>query len=100
MKLVAIILSNLILLQSLNVSMESFSKLNVLLKHAQFHQEKYGDSFIEFLYEHYGETDSLTTSNHKEHKDLPFKKHTQNCNHLTSFFDLNTIVFTLKKVSL
>lgn len=39
MKIVAILISNLILIQSLNINLESFAKLNVLLEHAQFHQE-------------------------------------------------------------
>jgi hypothetical protein len=95
-KMFAIILSNLILLQSLNVHLESFSKLNVLLEHAQFHQKTYGDSFFEFLYEHYGDKDLLTTSNHTEHKDLPFKSSSQTCSHLISIFDFNIDVYELK----
>lgn len=55
MKFFSIILSSLILVQSLNISLEDISKLNVLLEHAKYHQENYGDSFVEFLSEHYGE---------------------------------------------
>jgi hypothetical protein len=53
MKIIAIFLSNLVLLQSLHIDLKDINKINVLIEHAQFHQEKYGDSFIEFLYEHY-----------------------------------------------
>ncbi|TXD46856.1 hypothetical protein [Polaribacter sp. IC073] len=96
MKIIAILLSNLILIQSLNINLESFSKLNVLLEHAQFHQEKYGDNFFEFLYGHYGDKDVLDNSNHKEHKDLPFKKSTQSYNHHISAFSFKINVFELK----
>lgn len=96
MKFIGILLTNLILLQSLNINLESFSKLNVLLEHAQYHQEKYGDSFFEFLSEHYGSNDLLAKKNHKEHKDLPFKHTTHNCTHHITDFSFNTALFQLK----
>lgn len=95
-KTIAILLSNLILLQSLNIGLEDFSKIKVLVKHAQYHQETYGDSFIDFLVEHYG-NDKYVAKNHKEHKDLPFKQDSLNHNHLPSVFTLNTTVFELKR---
>ncbi|WP_339658847.1 hypothetical protein [uncultured Polaribacter sp.] len=96
MKFIGILLTNLILLQSLNIDLESFSKLNVLLEHAQYHQEKYGDSFFEFLSEHYGSNDVLAQKNHKEHKDLPFKHTTHNCTHHITDFNFNNTVFEIK----
>lgn len=96
-KFIALILSNLILLQSLNVHLESFSKLNVLLEHAQYHQEKYDDNFFDFIIEHYGDNELSTKSNHKEHKDLPFKHDSINHNHLPSDFTLITQIHVLKK---
>ena len=96
MKIIAILISNLILIQSLNINLESFAKLNVLLEHAQFHQEKYGDSLFEFLYEHYGDKDLLAANNHDEHEDLPFKECTHNFNHSISVFDFKVDVFELK----
>tara|TARA_R110002033_G_scaffold60806_3_gene111121 strand:+ start:1606 stop:1908 length:303 start_codon:yes stop_codon:yes gene_type:complete len=45
----------------------------VLLKHAEFHKEKYGDTFFEFLAEHYGDSKVNHEDDHEEHKDLPFK---------------------------
>ncbi len=95
LKLTSILLAHLILFQSLNVTLESFSKLTVMLEHAKFHQEKYGDTFFEFLSEHYGGNEFKVTK-HKEHKDLPFKQDSQNHNHLPSVFTLNTPVFELK----
>ena len=101
MKLLAIILSNLILFQSLNIDLDSFSKLNVLLEHAQFHQEKYGDSFLEFITDHYGEQENKSANDHKEHKDLPFKKDSKTCSHLISDFSFGILQFELKtKISL
>lgn len=97
MKFYAILLSNMILLQSLNINFETFSKLNVLLEHAQFHQEKYGDSFIEFLYKHYGDQKISENLNHKEHKDLPFKNNSNHFNHLVSILEINVEKFNLKK---
>mgnify|MGYP000374438095 CR=1 FL=1 len=93
---IAILLSNLILLQSFNIGLEDFSKIKVLLEHAQYHQETYGDSMLDFLVEHYGEKEYKTPS-HKEHKDLPFKQDSLNHNHLPSVFTLNTLVFSLNK---
>ena len=95
-KFLSILLANLILLQSLNVNLESFSKLNVLFEHAQYHQEKYGDTFFEFLTEHYVNDDYKVTK-HKEHKDLPLKQDAQNLNQLPTDFTLNSLLFELKQ---
>ena len=96
MKFTALILSTLILMQSLNIDLESFSKINVLIKHAQFHQETYGDSFLDFLNEHYGD-EKNASKNHKEHGNLPFKKDCVNHNHIPTVFTLNTQIFELKQ---
>lgn len=95
-KFTTILLSSLILFQSLNIDLDSFTKVSVLLKHAQFHQEKYGDTFFDFLTEHYGNTDLLAQKNHKEHEDLPFKQNTHNCSHHITDFNFNNIVFEIK----
>ena len=95
-KFLSILLAHLILFQSLNVNLESFSKLTVLLEHAQFHQEKYGDSFIEFIVEHYGENEK-ETQKHEEHEKLPFKQDPHNHNHIPSVLTLNAAVFKLKQ---
>lgn len=86
MKFIAILLSNLILIQSLNIDLENFSKINILLEHAQFHQEKYGDSFFEFLVEHYGEVAEIHENEHEEHQDLPFKDNHHLCAHTSISF--------------
>ena len=55
-KLVAILFSTLILFQSSNISFDDLSKLHNLLEHAKFHEATYGDSFIDFLVEHYDDS--------------------------------------------
>ncbi len=87
-KLFAILFSSLILVQSLSISFEDFSKLNVLLEHAKFHQETYGDSFFEFLAEHYGENIIQHGIDHEEHEELPFK-HQRDCTHIAFDFTAN-----------
>lgn len=87
-KLVSISFSFLILFQSLNINFEDFSRFGVLLDHAEYHQEQYGDSFLEFIAEHYGDATFHPVSSHKEHEDLPFKEHHQACVH-------SAVVFTL-----
>jgi hypothetical protein len=87
-KLFAILFSILILVQSSNIGFEDISKLNVLLEHAQYHQETYGDSFFEFLTEHYGEDMLQHQNDHEEHEELPFK-HKQDCTHIVFDFTAN-----------
>jgi hypothetical protein len=99
MKFTAILLSNLILIQSLNIDLESFPKIKVLLEHAQFHKEKYGDTFFDFLSEHYVEDQSQVNNNHKEHEKLPFKHDSQTCSHLNTHFTLNPIIFEIENHS-
>lgn len=94
-KLVAIIYSVLILIQSFNFGFEDFSKLSALLAHAEYHQETYGDSFFDFISEHYGDAKFQHENEHKEHEDLPFKHH-QSCAHTTLSFTLPDVNFTLK----
>lgn len=88
-KLITIAFSTLILFQSVNISFVDISKFNTLLQHAEFHQKAYGDSFMDFLAEHYGDTEFGHEADHEEHDDLPFKHNHQSCVH-------NTVTFTLQ----
>ncbi|MFL1010840.1 hypothetical protein [Flavisericum labens] len=74
-KLVVIFYSFLILAQSININLEDLLKFSVLIEHAQYHKEMYGDTFLEFLAEHYGDKEAPHPNDHKEHEDLPFKNH-------------------------
>ena len=88
-KLFAIVFSFLVLFQSLNMSLEDVSKMDVLLEHAEYHQDTYGDSFFEFLVEHYSAVED--NSDHREHENLPFKH--QTCGHTSVAFTFETITF-------
>lgn len=93
-KLVAIFYSVLILFQSLNISFEDLSKFGVLMEHASYHQETYGDSFFDFLSEHYGEASLQLGNDHSEHEDLPFKHIDHNCCHVNTSFTLQNVEFS------
>ena len=85
-KALAITYSFLILFQSFNINLEDFSKFNVLLDHAEFHKEMYGDTFFQFLAEHYGDAKETHGNDHKDHEDLPFKDSHHMCTHINSSF--------------
>lgn len=89
-KIVSISFSFLILFQSFNISFEDFSRFGVLLEHAKYHQEQYGDSFFEFISEHYVDSTYHPISNHKEHEDLPFKDHHPSSAHSAVVFTITT----------
>ncbi|MBE9488889.1 MAG: hypothetical protein IMY67_01225 [Bacteroidetes bacterium] len=94
-KIIAILYSSLILVQSFNIDVDDISKLSTLLTHASYHQETYGASFFDFLEEHYGDTSFLHDDDHKEHEELPFKHNHQTCLDIHSSFTLNTTNFTV-----
>lgn len=94
-KLIAIVYSTLILFQSFNISFEDISKFDKLLQHAKYHQQTYGDSFFEFLSEHYGDEAVAHDNEHKEHQELPFKHNHQTCVHVNVAFTLQAFDFNL-----
>ena len=96
-KLVSIVFSALIIFQSLNISIEDVIKFNTLFEHANFHYEKYGDSFIDFFAEHYGSHMLNDDFEHKEHSKLPFKKDHQSCQHHTLNFIVHRTSFLPKQ---
>lgn len=92
-KLIAIFYATLILFQSFNMSYEDVSKLSALVEHASYHQEAYGDSFIDFLSEHYGNAAVQHESDHSEHDNLPFKHSDHNCSHVSVSFTFQNFDF-------
>lgn len=97
-KLLALTYSFLILFQSLNINFEDISNFSALIEHAQYHKENFGDSFFQFLDEHYG--DSKITHSHgsnNDHEKLPFKHDHQTCHHLNGVFTIHSNTFQLKK---
>lgn len=73
-KFASIILTQFILLQAFHIGFDDVAKIETLLQHASYHQNQYGDSFVEFLIEHYSNEGKSSIKVHKEHKNLPFKK--------------------------
>lgn len=97
-KIVAFTYSFLILFQSLNISFDDISKFSALIEHAQYHKEIFGDSFFQFLDEHYG--DSVIAHSHgntTNHKKLPFKHDHQTCQHLNNAFTINSNTFQFEE---
>jgi len=94
-KLFAILFSGLILVQSFNLNLEDLSKMHVLLEHASFHQETYGDSFVDFITEHYTNNNLENNEDHDEHSELPFKKDHQTCHHANTSFTISQLNFEL-----
>jgi hypothetical protein len=76
-KAFAILLSSLILFQSLRLGSDDIMQLDELIEHAQFHKQEHGDSFIVFLSKHYGELKAEHSEKHqeeqKDHEELPFQ---------------------------
>ena len=76
-KLLAILLTSLMLIQSLRIDYDDFVQIDELIEHAQFHKSEHGDSFIVFLSKHYGELKEDHSKNHQEeeknHEQLPFQ---------------------------
>ena len=95
-KIIAILYSSLILVQSFNIGFEDVSKLSTLLTHANYHQEAYGDTFFDFIEEHYGYSSFIHGEDHKEHEELPFKHNHQTCLDIHSLFTLNTTNFNVE----
>ncbi|MEJ2113711.1 MAG: hypothetical protein P8X62_08500 [Flavobacteriaceae bacterium] len=97
-KSIAVIYSFLILIQSFNINFEDVSKLQAFVEHAKYHQETYGDSFLEFLSEHYGDKTIEHQDKHKEHEDLPFKDSYHIYSHINTSFLYQPINFEIKQI--
>ena len=78
-KLFSIMMSGLILIQSMDIAFDDIAQFDELLEHADFHAEKYGDNLLVFISKHYGELKEQHDKDHKEekkdHEELPFQKH-------------------------
>ncbi|NNK22426.1 MAG: hypothetical protein HKP48_03800 [Winogradskyella sp.] len=90
-KLFGLLLSSLILIQSLHIGTDDIMQLDELIKHAQFHKQEHGDNFFVFLSKHYGELKAEHSKNHQEeqneHEQLPFKYHGHNIS-ILAFFNI------------
>lgn len=81
-KLLSILLSLMILAQNMGLVINDIVKLDELVSHAIMHNDKYGDSLIDFVSKHYGEQKAAHAIAHQEekgdHDKLPFN-HTGHC---------------------
>ncbi|EAR16309.1 hypothetical protein [Robiginitalea biformata] len=78
MRLFAISMSALMLLQSFHVTVSDLVQLDELLEHAQYHRQQFGDNFFVFLSKHYGAEKEEHSREHQEeqpqHEQLPFQQ--------------------------
>ena len=78
-KLTSIILSLLVVTQSLSLNMTALLQIDELIEHAKFHKAEYDDNIFIFLSKHYGSLKADHEKNHqeeqKEHEQLPFHCH-------------------------
>ena len=77
-RLTSILLSSLMLLQSLHFGVADLMQLDDLLEHARYHHQEFGDSFLTFLSKHYGDQKEEHQQKHQEeqpdHEQLPFQQ--------------------------
>jgi hypothetical protein len=95
-KIISFLLISLILVQTTDVNMSDILQIKDLYQHAKFHQEMYGDSFIDFLSEHYGEKEIAHQGEDEEHGKLPFK-HQHNCADAAPVFTVFNTSFTINE---
>ena len=95
-KFVAIVFSQLIMVQSFNADMDNVLRFSNFLEHARFHADSHGDSFFGFIEKHYGGQKELHfqehIEEHEKHEKLPFKEHNHSCLQMAVSFVLNTAV--------
>jgi len=75
LKINSIFLAIFVLAQSFNLHSGDFLKLDTLMSHLEFHQEKYGDDLFTFLSKHYGDKKASHDEEPKDSEDhhrLPF----------------------------
>lgn len=84
-KLFSILLSFIILFQSIGISANDIIQIDEFIEHAQFHNDQYGDNVIIFISKHYGELKADHDKEHEEereeHDQLPFNN--ANCSHIS-----------------
>jgi hypothetical protein len=102
LKVIAIVMSSLLLVQSLRLDYDDIIHFDELIEHAQFHQIEHGDNFFVFLSKHYGELKESHSQDHQEeqpdHEQLPFQCH----DHLLSIpvFVLQKRVLELNEIAI
>ncbi|KAB8154843.1 hypothetical protein EZY14_002875 [Kordia sp. TARA_039_SRF] len=81
LKIVTISLSFLIFSQSIGFNVKDVVQLGEFFEHAQYHNEQYGDTLLEFISKHYGALKTEHEEEHHEerekHEKLPFQQISQ-----------------------
>lgn len=79
MKISSFFMALLFLFQGTYWNMDDISRIGVLIEHARYHADAYGDNFMVFLSKHYGELQQEHDEKHQEerseHEGLPFQNH-------------------------
>ncbi|MCK5638039.1 MAG: hypothetical protein KAH67_04965 [Flavobacteriaceae bacterium] len=101
-KFFSIFISGLILFQSFNIHLGDVLKLEELIDHVEFHEDKYGDDFFVFLSKHYGELKQSHKEQHeKEEKDHTHPPINHDCSsQLQSSFVMNSNSFTMERLQI
>ncbi|ASV32480.1 hypothetical protein CJ263_00055 [Maribacter cobaltidurans] len=78
-KIFSILMSFVILLQSVGLHSDDLVQIDEFIEHAKFHSEQYGDNVLVFISKHYGELKAAHEREHqeekKDHEQLPFQHH-------------------------
>ena len=90
-RLVSIVLSSMILLQSIGVTVHDLAQLGNFIEHAQYHKQHHGDTIFVFISKHYGDLKANHEREHhnekRDHEQLPFHHQSHMC--AISVFILN-----------
>lgn len=101
MKLISIILTLVILNQSVFVHANDLLAITDLVEHYEFHQKKYNDDFLTFVSKHYGSQKKSHNDSNKDekssHDNLPFQ-HANHHSSLTLYFEQQTVSTTDRPV--
>lgn len=102
-KIVSIVISFLVLIQSFQFAISELMEIDELMEHAEFHANEYGDSFLVFLSKHYGELkaehDKTNLQDKKEHEELPFQ-HGSHAPLLSVFVMADTVFYSTTSLTL
>jgi len=101
-KFFSIFISGLILFQSFNIHLGDLLRLEELIEHVEFHEDKYGDDLFVFLSKHYGDLKQSHKEQHKkEKKDHSHPPINHDCSsQIQTSFVVNSISFTMVRLQI
>ena len=98
-KIISIIISALILLQSFNINFDDVNKLPNLYEHIACHIN-HGHNIVEFMSLHYGSTSKIHDTENSEHQNLPFKHKNKQTNFNVDYLIKNVFSISIPKIDL